>query len=104
LFDRQEFVEQLAYGNRPLGLIQVCQVMTDSIKQARVVSLKQPVALGGFKFLPVREPQRLAMIIAKLPCQSLDISLGDRFLREELLLRAFGALQTRRHTNHPGSL
>src|SRR6266566_1494627 len=54
LLDRQEFVEQLTYGNRLLGLLYVREIMMRRIKQTRVVFLKQPVALRRFEFLPVR--------------------------------------------------
>lgn len=58
------------------------------ITQARVVSFKEPVAFGRFKFFPVRESECLAVAIAELPRQPLDVGFCDRLFGEELFQRA----------------
>jgi hypothetical protein len=39
--------------DRPLGLVQVREVMMKCFKQARVLSIEQPIALGSFELLTV---------------------------------------------------
>ena len=77
------------------------QEMMHRIKQAGVMFAQEPETLRRLHFLPVIEPEGLAVIIAKLLRQPLDIRFRDRLLLEELFLRAFYALQTRRDAHHP---
>src|SRR5260370_6733335 len=71
--------------------------------QTRVRSPKQPVALGRFEFLSVRESESLAVVIAKLFREALDVRFCNRLFGEELFPRTFDAVQTLRHAHHPGS-
>ncbi|MGA3171835.1 MAG: hypothetical protein ABSE62_12585 [Chthoniobacteraceae bacterium] len=75
--------------------------MMHRIKQAGVMFAQEPETLCRLHFLPVIEPEGLAVIIAKLLSQPLDVRFRDRLFLEEFFPRAFDALQTRRDADHP---